>query len=633
MMRDPNESLHKIEDVKRHLYDRDYSPVTGHREGMLHNVRHEVPDAWPQPPASKKMIKSHSPLLKNFFIGAVIFFIGAVIFGLMMFSKGPDVVTNDKIDITVLGNAFAQGGEELPLQIEIVNRNNAKLELVNMNIEYPRGASADENVDMIRLPRDPIGTIEAGGRVERNTKVTLYGDQGSVKNVKLKVEYHPEGSNATFTKEVLYPVTISSAPISLTIDGPTQTSANQEVEFTVKVSLNTTLPTETTLLKIDYPSGFIYESAVPAPIKNKSIWSLSTLSQTAPLTIQLKGRMVGQDGDEQALHVYVGTANPLDPSVIDVVYNSLLHTVALAKPFLQADLVYNQDSSSDSYAVKGGQLITMGINWANNLPTRVTDAEIRLHFSGNVFDKDAVFVNGGFYDSSTSEIIWNKTSSKDFSSIEPGGNGNVTFGFTPLSILGGSDAFKDPQIAMEVSIKGREPSAGTGFTEVRNINKKIIKIISNFQLAANVSHTDGPIPPQAEEETTYTVLWTLSNSPNAISGGEARTVLPIYVKWGGVVGTTAENVVFNDVTREVIWKIGNVKANTGFGSSNREISFKVILKPSTSQIGSVPQLVKETVLTGLDTFAKKDIKTLRNSMNTQLTGDPKFKSGDERVIK
>lgn len=634
-MRDPNESLHKIEDIKRHLYDRDYSSVTGHKEGYLHPVRHEVPDAWAESssgaPADTSKPRA-STLLKNFFMLAIIFLIGAIVFGVVMLSKGPDVVSSDKIDITVLGNAFTEGGEELPLQIEIVNNNSAKLELASMVIEYPRGASSDMTTDMIRIPRDSIGTIEAGARIEKNTKVVLYGDQGSVKNITIKLEYHPEGSNATFTKEVLYPVTISSAPISLTMDGPTTTSANQEVAFSIKVSLNTTLPSTNALLKVDYPSGFIFESATPSPIKGKSIWALDTLTQATPLLITLKGRMMGQDGDEQALHVYVGTTNPSDASLVDVVYNSLLHTVSLQKPFLDAKFI-SRGEIAQVYAIANGKQMDMEVAWANNLPTKLSDVELRVHLDGNVFDKTAVSSPTGFYDSLSGDIIWNKSTYPAFATVPPGGKGSMVFNFTPIATFGGAGAIVSPQVALTVSLKGRDASQGSGFIEAKNLNETIVKIFSDFQIATNARYASGAFPPKAETETAYNITWTLSNSTNQISNAEVRTVLPLYIKWGGVVGSTAENISYNDVTREVIWRVGTARVNTGFGTSNRELSFKLLLKPSLSQVGSIPQLTKETVLTGTDSFTTKDIKTTRPGLSTRIEGDPNFKSGFERVIK
>jgi hypothetical protein len=632
-MPEPEEGLHKIEDIKRKLYDPAYPSQKHRTEGALHSVHHEVPHEWEDAVVNGELKHKNPPttIFKKFFLGAIIFFVCAILFGIFMYMRGSDTVSSERIDITVLGNSFTEGGEELPLQIEIVNRNKSKLELSNMIIEYPRGASADNKTDMVRLPREQIGTIEAGGRIERNVKVALYGDQGTVREVTVHFEYHPQGSNAIFTKEVVYPVTISSSPLALRVDGPIQTSSNQEITLTVTASLNTSLPSAA-LLKVDYPSGFVFESASPAPVLDKSLWSLADLTQKTPAVITIHGRINGQDGDEQAFHVFAGTANPGDPAKVDVVYNSLLHTITLAKPFLEANITLG-GNDADQYSVQSGQAVKMQVEWVNNLSTQISDAEIRVHFSGNVFDKNAVSVANGFYNSGTNEIIFDKNTISDFSSIQPGEKGRLEFSFTPLPVLGGDQNLKDPQVVIEVSIKGREPSSGQGFSEVNSFEKKVVRIMSDFQVAAQGRYISGLLPPTAEKDTIYNATLTLSNSANTIANAEARTVLPIYVKWGGLVGSTAENVTYNDVTREVVWKIGTVRPHAGFGGAVREVTFKITLTPSISQVGSIPQLIKDISLTGQDTFAGNLIKTSRTGLNTRLEGDPAFKFGDERVIK
>ena len=633
-----NENKNRIEDIKRRLYDREDTTTNRPREGVLHPVAHHVASDWK---ADEEEIKAQSikrdimmkgppkSPFKKFFIGASIFFILALAFSGYMFMSGGISVSNDNIDITVIGNAFTKGGEELPLQIEINNRNNASLELADLIIEYPKGAS-DNVADVVRLPRDTIGTIKAGSSITRNVKVTLFGDEKSLRNVKISLEYHPEGSNAIFTKTKEYPITISSAPLSLLIEAPKTATSDQQVSFTVTAALNTTLPGGATMLQVAYPNNFVFESALPTPSLGNSVWNLSGLTKENPVVINIKGRLIGQDGDEQVFHVYAGTTSASNQAVVNVVYNSLLHTMTITKPFLEARiLVGNQDLPT--YTASGGETINAEVTYVNNLPTRITDAQIILSLSGNVFDKSSVNPLEGFYDSANTKIIWDKNTISDLGSIEPGGSGSVSFSFKSISLLGVNSQMKDPQIILDVSIKGRQPAEGSTFNEVNNFAKKIVKIASDFQIATSASFDSGSLPPKAETETKYIVNWTLSNSANNISGAVARSALPIYIKWVGAVGGTNENITYNATTREVTWNIGAVKPNTGF-NSNREVSFTLSLTPSLSQVGSVPQLMKNVYLTGTDTFTGTPVKSTKNPITTKFSNDPSFKSGSERVV-
>ncbi len=635
-MKEDDQPRSRIEDVKRHLYDREDTTASRAHAGVLHPVPHKVPASWQtnlnQGSSTSEDMKMKKPGMsgfKKFFISALIFFVGALGYGAYMFITGGISVSSDNIDITVLGNAFTKGGDELPLQIEITNRNNASLELANLIIEYPRGVS-DNSADVIRLPRESIGTIKRGQSITRNIKVRLFGDEKSVRNVKISLEYHPEGSNAIFTKVKEYPVTISSAPLSLLIDAPDQTSSNQLVTLKVTATLNTTLPEGNTVLQVTYPNGFIFDSAVPAPQFGNSVWSLSTLSLTNPIPITIKGRLIGQDGDEQVFHVYAGATRPTDQSTVNVIYNSLLKAVTIAKPFLEARIVVS-GQDLPSYTANGGETVNAEIYWSNNLSTRVSDAQIIVGFSGNAYNKTAVNSGEGFFDSLNNRIIWDKNTVPELVSIEPGASGSMSFNFKPFSLVGPTKSLKDPQIILNVSIKGRQPSDGSTYNDVNNFTQKIIKILSDFQVASSANYSSGSLPPKAETETKYVVTWSLSNSANSVTQAVARSALPVYIKWVGPQAGSNENISYNSATREVVWNIGTVIPNTGFGS-NREVSFVVSLTPSLSQVGSVPQLMKEIILTGTDTFTGTQLQSKRGPITTLLSNDPNFIIGNERVI-
>ncbi len=627
-MSDQKNPMHKIEDVKRHLYDRDDHTIDHHREGILHQEIHNTPKEWQQIEMISKKTKNSS-IFKSFFMLAILFFLGALIFAGYKFYQGGSTVSSENIEINVIGNAFTQGGEVLPLQIEIINHNNASLEFANLLVEYPKGATADPS-DILRLPREAIGTIKPGQRIEKNINITLYGDQNVTREVKAKIEYHPEGSNAIFTKEKIYQVTINSSPVTLSLFGPDQTSSNQQINFKIVTSLNTSLPSDQAVLKVEYPTGFKYEDADVKPTLGNSIWSLEKLSQTEPMVVNISGRLVGQDNDEQVFRVYVGTIKSNNQTTVDVIYNSLLHTVSIKRPFLETRIVINGEEG-EFYTVENNKEVKANIVWSNNLSTKVDDVQIIAKLSGNVFDKTNV-TSDGFYNSADNTIIWDRNTDDILNSVQPGGGGTVSFDFKPLSVVGANGYIRDPQILIEVSIRGREPSSGIGYSEINSFEKRVVKILSDFQIAGSAFYVSGAKPPKSETETVYKVVWTLSNSVNTIVNAEARAGLPIYIKWVGL-NTSGENVYFDEVSKEVVWKIDQVKPNTGFGSAGREISFNVSIKPSFSQVGSTPLLIKEIYLTGKDAFTEKIIKSIQRSVSTLIQNDPKFNIGDDRVIK
>jgi hypothetical protein len=615
------DSKNRIEDIKRSLYNPKDKSMSHTREVLLNTVEHNAPIDWKDdiPKSNNKdMIKKTkmSPF-KKFFVISLILFLIAIGFAFYKFLGNDLSVSGENIEIQVIGNSFTKGGENLPLQIEIDNKNKANLEFANLIVEYPKGAE-DNVTDVVRIPRDSIGTIKSGEKIIRNIDVKLFGVEKSIRNIKISLEYHPEGSNAIFTKDKYYPVTISLAPLSLSIDSPTSVISNQLLSIKVKASLNTSLSEGNPVLQVSYPNNFVFESASPVPLIGNSIWSLSSLSLTDPVTLDIKGRIVGQEGEDQVFHAYAGTTSETDQSKVNVIYSSILQKIEITKPFLSARILVNDKDQIDN-SVLGGSVVNVSINWMNNLSTLVTDGQIIVNLDGNVFDESTIKTSNGFYDSANNQITWDRNLVPQLSEINPGENGNLSFSFIPKSSVGSLNAVKDPQVRIKVSIRGRQPQLGYTFNDINNFSEKIVKVFSDLQIAQSGSYLSGNNPPKAETETKYTINWTLSNSSNNITEAEARAIIPIYVNWVGLSSLEKENIKYNEITREVIWDIGQVLPNTGM-EVNREASFILSIKPSLSQVGSVPQLIKEVSLSGKDSFTGTILRSKKGAVSTSVFG-------------
>ena len=84
----------KIEDVKRNLYDPADKSMTHQREGILHQINHDVSDKWkeenqpkPEDNMKSKFKKPPMSIFKKFFIFSIIIFIGALGYAFYKFSN------------------------------------------------------------------------------------------------------------------------------------------------------------------------------------------------------------------------------------------------------------------------------------------------------------------------------------------------------------------------------------------------------------------------------------------------------------------------------------------------------------------------------------------------------------------
>jgi hypothetical protein len=174
----------KIEELKNKIYSKKQKLAPKQRS-EIHEKKHEISSSW-KDDETEKIIKKPaknllgSSMFRKVFFGSLIFFVASALFGLFMFFGESNTVSGNNIDISILGNAFANGGEELPLQIQITNKNSVRLRILQtLLIEYQRGAGLGEDIYRERIG---VGDIPAGDVSSNNyLNVTLVWAAGNNK--------------------------------------------------------------------------------------------------------------------------------------------------------------------------------------------------------------------------------------------------------------------------------------------------------------------------------------------------------------------------------------------------------------------------------------------------------------------
>ena len=636
-----SEKLNRIEELKTKLSSRNFPTKLEHRDTFSHLRKLDVPDSW-----QKEETKYNTPekffmktsVFKKFFLFSVLFFVLALGYAAYTFFIGGNTVSNDNIDITVVGNTYTPGGDELPLIIGVTNRNNSALQLVDLIIEYPKSSSGDLTKNTERL-RDSLGTISAGETKNSNVKVILFGEQNSIRPIKISIEYRVEGSNAIFVKTKEYDVMINSTPIDLSVDAPAEISPNQDITLNIKSTLNATRAAPNMLLKVDYPLGFQFTSSKPSPSFGNNVWALGDLPPGGSSNISVSGKMIDVfDGEEKTFRIWTGSQSLTDKSVIDVVFNSVQQMVKIKKPFIDAQL-YVDGVYQHEYTTDAKRPVQAEIRWTNNLETKVNDLQITAKISGNAVDRRTISTQQGFYNSLDNSIVWSKNSQNGFAEVNPGDAGSVFFTVSSLPLFSGMGGLLSaPSIVIDVSITGRQPQDGNMTKTLNNSDSKTIKITSDLGFATKALYysgpftNKGPIPPKVEKATTYTVVWTLSNTSNNISKAQVRSTLPSWMGFTNSISPTAEDLTYNPSTKEIIWNIGNIPKGAGITGASREVAFQLTFTPSLSQVGNRPAIINDAVLTGHDDFANVNLTVNKASLNTELSNDGAFPPNGGRVV-
>lgn len=625
-----------------------YSRRQNFEEPMRHDI-HEasgsIPESWQGEKASTNMLETLAPAplshkwkrgYKLVFVFSLVFLGLAVIVGAYTFFGGKNFVSVDNIDILVEGPTSIAGGEPLNLGISVLNKNNTDIQLVDLIAEYPPGSKdplAPEN-DLGRV-RFSLGNINSQSVAQKSLSSIMFGEEGAQESIKFTAEYRTADSNAIFYKEKIYTVTISSSPVLVSINALDKVFGGQPTDVSVTITSNSQTVVKNLLLSLEYPFGFGVLSSSPGGTYGNNIWRLGDLAPGAKKTITIKATADGQDGEERVIHANVGIQSQINEREIATTIISRDHTFTIEKPFLGLDLTLEGERSN--LATEAGKIVRGEILWTNNSQNKITNTHIEAKLSGAILDENSVYVSdGGNYDSLTNTIVWDAGRTPGFDSMAPGIDGRVSFSFKSQNISPGQ-TISDPLITIAVSGRGNRIDDSGSPSEIKSGISRSVKLVSNLVLSARALRSEGPfqntgpIPPKAEQETTYTVVWTVTNTSNVVTGAQVTASLPAYMKWTGEISPDNANISYNQTGGIITWQVGEVPRNADIGSGAKQVAFKVSLQPSVGQVGQEPQILSETKITGTDVFTGATLQNTAPSLSTRTTTDLLWRSGNEIV--
>lgn len=617
----------RIEDIKTNLYmAKPETVMPMPDQGILHGEHYNVEHDWKQNNTMKKVksIMVHRTLFRTFFIISLLLFIGAVGAVYISLQQKTNIISNDRIDMTILGNSFAQGGEQFSLEVATTNRNRTQLELADIIVTYPKDAS--DKGEQLRAKKD-IGTILPGETKRTLVPLVLYGESGSIKPISIMLEYHIAGSNALFTKQIQKEVTLSGSSIGIGVDGSTTVVANQPYTFIISINPTTEDLLKNMAVSVVFPPGFTFQKSEPAAFSGNNVWSLGDLIKGIKKEISITGTLNGISGDEKVFHIYIGEQDKNGEHGLGAIYAQSVQTVLIDKAFLDVRISYN-GAFADVYPIGSGSDVPVSIDYTNNTNTIIHDTTIVATVSGAALDKKSIKTTFGVYDESKGTITWSSDQIQSLADIAPGAGGGVDFNFSALP--GGTGIGGD--ITVTVSITGTPIDSINNATSLSALDRKIFRLGSQVALDAVGYYTSGPLknsganPPVVGSPTTYTVGWILSNTTNAVDNGIVKGILPRGIEWVGETTPAEEVVTYNSTSREVTWRVGTLKKNPS-DNIRRQAFFKVSLTPTIADVGNVPILLTQSTFTGTDSYTTGSVRITRDPVVVKLiegSGDGKI---------
>lgn len=578
-------------------------------------------------------------------MAAIAFFLGAIgFFGYyFLLGGGAQPVSPGNIDISVSGPLQVASGSPTELQVAVVNRNRAALELADLVITYPPGTRSPVDLSTdLPSQRISLGNIEPGGRRQGTVSAVFSGIEGDRAAIKIELEYRLADASSIFVASTNYQVVFASSPISLSIEGNNETVSGQPIEFKITAASNADSVVKDVLVNMSMPFGFSLSFADPngQKVSGGQLWTLGDIAPGQKKMVTVRGVVNGESGDERVFRFKAGTRTDTSQTTLAATLADYAHNVTVSRPFLGLAVTLNKDIIGDSAVVSPGETVNVTLAYENNLSTEVTDAVIVARLGGIEIDGATVQSSSGFYRSTDKVVLWDKTTTRGaLARIAPGAKGtlNFTFQMPTNDVLA---EVRNPSLSISVHAAGKRVSENGVPETLQATAVQDIKVASDLQFIAqglyysNPFGSSGPMPPKANTETTYALVFSLINTTNRIEDGVVTATLPPYVRWVGIYSPSGEDITFNQTDSTMTWRVGDIEPGAGVnGAVPKQAAIAIGFTPSTSQIGQQPLLIRDVTFKGKDAATGATVTRVADEVSTSITGDPGFNSTNANVVR
>ena len=581
----------------------------------------------------KKEVKEEKPkkpkkpmtFYTKFLIFSFSFFLISIITAVFIFGSGANQITYEKVGLGIQGPNFIAGGDTISFIVSVTNQNAVPIVLSDVYVLYPDG-TVEPGSPTIPMARDrqSFDKILPGETKEVRFNAVIFGSEGETKKIQVRYEYRIDSSNAIFHKDKDYDIRISTAPVNVSSTHPEDVLSGDEIELDIEVASNSTEDVSNLGLKIDYPFGFVFESAIPEPVSGDNIWDIGTILAAGSKNIKVKGIIGGQDGEERVFRYSVGAKNEEDLDDIGSIFSASESVIAIRRPDFDIKILVN--GREEPEILYTTDRVNVEISVTNNLDTKILNPSIGAILKNDIFDPETIEVEEGFFNSLNESIVWSRQTSSDFNEIEKGETKTASFNFLFRNGLTGE--VKEPRLLIDVSATGDSFSSSGGERAVISESETAIKLGSDLIVSGQTLYavgpigSSGPIPPKVGEITGYTIKWEAFAANNDFTDTVVSATLPPYVQYLGIFSPPGEDISYDDEKKEVVWNIGRLDALTGFdGQDTKEVYFKIALEPSISQVGQPVELLGNKKITGFDTFAETLFITEGDPETTEIDED------------
>jgi len=525
----------------------------------------------------------------------------AVLVGLIGFwSWQKNSYSKEILKLEILGPAEVALGQEIEYTVRYKNNGNIRLEDPRLTFEYPSYSLVGEGNSL----RKEIGleTIYPGQEQTFSFKARLIGKEGDMKKAQAWLNYQPKNLKARYESETSHSARINSVPLTLEFGLPSKSDSGKEINFQLNYFSNIDYPLANLGIKIEYPSDFEFQSSKPKTLE-KTDWDVGLLNKTEGGRIEIMGKLGGQVGEQKQFKAQLGAWQDGE----FVLLKETVRAIQIVTPYLY---ISQQINNNPQYVARAGDVLHYEIFFKNIGNDAFNNLFLVVKLEGNLFDFQTL-----------------KSPLGDFQA----GDNSIVFDWQQIPKLQFLDAQEEGKVEFWIDLKkdwaitnndDKNPVLNDAVFLSQAQEKFTVKVDSKLDIVQKGYYNDevfgnsGPLPPQADQTTTYTIIWQAKNYYNDVKGVRVKATLDDDVRLTGRIFPEDSRLTFDSSSREVVWELGDLEAGRGILNSAPSVAFQISLTP---QYGGNSNLIGSAKIIGEDQWTNQIVFGNAGAINTAET--------------
>ena len=562
-------------------------------------------------------------------IGVLIFGLGGFLFYHFLM---PQALPSAAVVVAAPDKVFI--GDPFAVSIAVQNTSGVILKNVKLDFDLPAGVS----VVGVKQGQTPvsfsIGDIATGTTITQTSTLIATDGLGSVVSLAVRAEYGGNpGPQVQLQANGSANMTVGDPAIRLSVAAPASAVAGSPIAVAVTYVNDSPDVLSDVRIALGAPPAFVLGTGA-GTVASGTVWDVGLIAPRATGTIAVYGDLMS---DAEAIYSF-GASFIIATSGEQYVIAGPTANVALHQPPLS--LVISANGSS-SYTTAPNDFLIYTIHYANHASVALQGVMVRAKLTGSMFDFSTVGSNGSF-DSRTNTVTWSTSAVPAFVSIAPGASGDLALRVKVLRdfpIHRASD--KNFSLRVDGEIVSGTVLPGVVATSTASVASLTTKIAGNVAVASRGYRYDdasgiintGPYPPVVNQETKYTIHWTVTDSADDLRDVVLSAALPTGVTFTGkVTSNVSTTPQYNSTTGMVTWTIHVIPATAGIVALAPQAIFQVAATPAVNQVGQSLMLLDKTAVQATDVFTNLALAASADAVTTAFPNDPIAKQVRDNTV-